>query len=146
MPHIWFEKEHPTRRGEIAPCGCPHCELGTLVDTTQLYEPYCQAGLDLSHGTRITLATVKEAIKIIMDHLQEIHQPYRLETLCRKVVIVNKDITASVEDLPLPKLIIEQLCEEETAGNFARVEEWSKGPKMGYGLLWRHLGCTIVRQ
>lgn len=145
MAHLWFSLNHdPT--SDIDSCLCETC-TSNAFDAKYDLSPFWNQGLTLNEGEKISLVSVKKALDIVMKKVKEIHQPGKLETLCGRVI--KKNVQGSCSELPLPKLLRDRVWyteyEEQIDGNYAEDYSFGNTAKNIIGILWRHLGCTIIR-
>ena len=144
MASLWFT--YGSAHRDEGACFCDHCFFAWNCHEKDL-QPYVDGGLDLSHGATITLALVKHATQIMMDHLQYIHQPMSLERLCGRVIWDHA--TGVFSQLPLPSIMQDWLRGDEywedIGGNFAVDPKFKDFAKHLPGLLWSHLGYKVIR-
>ena len=141
MAHFWFSRSTNIRRDDYA-CYCDTC-VWEIRNITDSLAPYWHRGLQLKEGTKVTLALVKQCNHIIMDHLAEIDKPASLETLCGRVI--HQHLDGSHTHLPLPEMIKKKIQHGEYEES-SNVNEFTNGAKQILGILWQHIGCTIVRR
>ena len=131
-------------------CYCDFCIAEyRSCDLREGLRPYWVRGVQLREGTKVTIALAKQATKIMMDRLEEIHQPLSLQTqaafaICHRV----KKVTA-VQELPLPKALIDHLTrgeyQDEVGGSMAEDDEFNNIAKIIPGFLWKHKGAKVIR-
>ena len=77
-----------------------------------------------------------------MSHLQELHQPASLESLCGRKI--HQYLQGASKELPLPTMIKDKIWFDEYEDD--KREEFSGVAKKLQSILWLHLGCNIVRR
>ena len=75
-----------------------------------------------------------------MGHLQELHQPTSLESLCGRKI--RQCLQGTCKELPLATMIKDKIQFGEYEDD--KREEFSGVAKKLQSILWLHLGCTIV--
>ena len=143
MAYLWFSKSPNISRNHGA-CYCDSC-IYQPADVRKSLAPYWYQGLKLKDGEKITIAKVKKCTQIMIKRFEELDQPSKLQTLTARVI--HRNLIGSSKGLPLPKKLREKIINKD----YDREEEEEKEAefctplaKSLLGLLWQHLGYTIV--
>ena len=146
MAHLWFSQSDDSSVDDHA-CFCDTC-VDPFTDVRPSLAPYWHRGLKIKEGDKITLVTIKKCNAIVTQRLEEIHQPTKLEALCGRVI--RRRLHGHYKQLPLPVHIQNRVrfgeYEEEVGGNFVKDCEFDALAKKLPGILWHHLGCTVIRR
>ena len=126
-------------------CFCDFC-IFESYNVREGLAPYWYRGFKLREGQKITFVQVQKCMEVVMNRLQELHQPKTLQILA--VLTIQAHLKGSADHLPLPKLLQEMIADEDTLEpdmNIARDNEFSSDiAKHLPGILWEHLGWTLV--
>ena len=142
MSHFWFKNDN-------MPCFCEFCcspfKYGIL-------KPYEKRGLDFKDGELVTLAKVKKIIKLILARVEELHKPTSLKTLCVGIIWKKVKSYSSYCLLPIPDRIrnsaflFDQLGYLHSTGSTGQDQVFvHRDCRELPGILWNHIGNTIVR-
>ncbi len=137
---LWFIKPDGKE------CTCEECYSEHATD--RVMKLYADKGLVLKHGMTISLIHCKKAMEIMHARLQVPNQPPKLEHLAAWTVEdhMHYKMFGKNEQIPLPIPILECI-QNGTYDDAWDYEHWNlfdtacKLP----GILWRHLGCQLVR-
>ena len=140
MAYLWFCDGHDAQRDDRA-CFCELC-VWEFNNVREHLAPYWHRGLKLREGEKVTLPMIKQCTAIIMDHLQELHQPASLESLCGRTI--HQYLQGACKELPLPTMMKDKIRFGEYDDH--NREEFTGVAKKLQSILWLHLGCTIVRR
>ena len=145
MSYFWFTK-NPMAAQDHA-CFCDFCVFESW-NVREGLAPYWYRGLKLSHGQKITLVQVRKCMEIVTNRLQELHQPKTLQSLT--ISSIQGHLKGSPEFLPLPKLLQEMIADEDISDDDVNItndtEFYSSVVKRLPGILWEHLGWTLIRR
>ena len=145
MAYLWFSKSPDTTQNDGA-CYCDSC-LNQPTDVHKSLAPYWYQGLRLRDGEKITIAKVKKCTQIMMRRLDEIDQPSKLQALTARVI--HRNLIGSAKGLPLPKILREKIMDQDfdrEKQEEMEAEFCTPLAKSLVGLLWQHLGYTIVQR
>ena len=146
MSFFWFTKSPVAAQDDNA-CFCDFCVF-ECYNVREGLAPYWYRGFKLREGQKITFVQVKKCMEVALKRLEELHQPKTLQTLA--VSVIQAHLEGSVDHLPLPKLLQKMIADEdnfEPDMNIANDVEFSSFlTKRLPGILWEHLGWTLVRR
>ena len=148
MAYLWFSIGNSVNANDLA-CYCDSCLFSPSSDMLFLLAPYWKEGLQLKHGSKVTLTTAIKAADIVQRKLMQLHQPKSLQAIAAQVI--SKRMNGSAKALPLSRilqdLIVDGAFENEDDVNEIENDEFSSlFTKSLPGTLWHHVGATIVRR
>lgn len=145
MSYLWFTKSN-SARNELA-CYCDFC-MFQFRNVSDGLAPYWYRGLRLMDGEQITLKKVKKCMAIVMEQIEELDQPRNLQSLSASVI--RNNLNGSTKNLPLPRLLQQMIAFHEYEDGDVNApddgEFSSFIAKHLLGILWQHLGWTLVRR
>ena len=130
-------------------CYCDFCITEYCsCDLQEALRPYWVCGVQLREGTKVTIALAKQATKIMMDRLEEIHQPLNLQTQAAFAISRWVKKVTAVQELPLSKALIDHLMREEyqdeVGCSMVEDDEFNNIAKIIPGFLWKHKGAKVI--